>query len=231
MTILIIVLAVIVAVVLVALVALNPVLKKRADGAIEDARAALGGRPNVRLIEPKAVGHGSEPDEAGGLRGQGVLAVSDTALVFVTWAPRNTFLIERSAITGVTTSAPDARVMDKATIRDRLHQRRGSGDGLVPPARAGPLARHPGLRLGPRRRSLVRGGRGRGRRRLRSAPPASVGGADHPSRQVAGEGAAQLHGRAVDHGGAEAPLGAPQAGPAAGDVVDEGVVVVVQLVE
>jgi len=116
MTSLIIVLVVVVILVLAAMAVLNPILKKRADGAIEDARTALGGRPNVRLIEPKAVGHGSEPDEAGGLRGQGVLAVSDTALVFVTWAPRNTFLIERTAITGVTTSAPDARVMDKATI-------------------------------------------------------------------------------------------------------------------
>ena len=116
MTTLIIVLVAIVAVVLVALVALNPILKKRAARANEDARNALGGRPDVRLIEPKAVGHGSDPDEAGGLRGQGVLALSDDALVFVTWAPRKTFRIERSAITGVTTSAPDARVMDKATI-------------------------------------------------------------------------------------------------------------------
>ena len=116
MTSLIIVLVVVVILVLAAMAVLNPILKKRADGAIEDARTALGGRPNVRLIEPKAVGHGSEPDEAGGLRGQGVLAVSDTALVFVAWAPRNTFLIARTAITGVTTSAPDARVMDKATI-------------------------------------------------------------------------------------------------------------------
>jgi len=95
---------------------LNPILKKRGDTAIEDARAALGGRDQVRLIEPKAVGHGSEPDEAGGLRGQGVLAVSDTSLVFVTWAPRRSFQVERSAITGVTTSAPDARTLDKATV-------------------------------------------------------------------------------------------------------------------
>ena len=116
MTTLIIVLVAIVAVVLVALVALNPILKKRADGAIEDARNALGGRPDVRLCPPKPGAHGSDPDEAGGLGGQGVLALSDDALVFVTWAPRKTFRIERSAITGVTTSAPDARVMDKATI-------------------------------------------------------------------------------------------------------------------
>jgi len=115
-TVLIIVLVVIVVLAVIASLVLNPILKKRGDTAIEDARAALGGRDQVRLIEPKAVGHGSEPDEAGGLRGQGVLAVSDTSLVFVTWAPRRSFQVERSAITGVTTSAPDARTLDKATV-------------------------------------------------------------------------------------------------------------------
>jgi len=107
--------AVVVIVVLVALV-VNPILQKRGDTAIEDARTALGGREHVRLMEAKAVGHGSEPDEAGGLRGQGVLALSADKLAFVTWAPRKTFVLERSAITGVATSAPDARVLDKATI-------------------------------------------------------------------------------------------------------------------
>lgn len=116
MTIALIVLVVIVVIAALASLVLNPILKKRGDSAIEDARAALGGRENVTLIEPKAVGHGSEPEEAGGLRGQGVLAVSDSALAFVTWAPRKSFRLERSAITGVTTSAPDARTLDKATI-------------------------------------------------------------------------------------------------------------------
>lgn len=116
MTIVIIILVVIVVIAVLVSLVLNPILRKRGDTAIDDARAALGGRDKVTLIEPKAIGHGSEPDEAGGLRGQGVLALSDDALVFVTWAPRNTFLIERSALTGVATSAPDARVMDKATF-------------------------------------------------------------------------------------------------------------------
>ncbi len=96
--------------------ALNPILQKRGDSAIADARTALGGRDQVVLIEPKAVGHGSEPDGVGGLRGQGVLAASASSLVFVTWAPRHSFQIERAAITGVTTSAADPRVMDKATV-------------------------------------------------------------------------------------------------------------------
>jgi hypothetical protein len=116
MTTLIIVLVAVVVVAVVASLVLNPILKKRGDAAIEDARTALGGRDNVTLIEPKAIGHGSEPEEAGGLRGQGVLALSADALVFVTWAPRHTFRLDRSAITGATTSAPDARVMDKATF-------------------------------------------------------------------------------------------------------------------
>jgi hypothetical protein len=116
MTVLIIVLVVVAIVVVVGALLLNPVLRKKGDAAIEEARSALGGRDKVTLIEPKAVGHGSEPDEAGGLRGQGVLAVSDAALTFVTWAPQRTFTLQRSQITGVTTSAADARAMDKATI-------------------------------------------------------------------------------------------------------------------
>ena len=107
---------VIVVVVVIAALALNPLLLKRGDAAIAEAREELGGREAVRLIEPKAVGFGSEPDEAGGLRGQGVLAVSDEVLVFVTWAPRKTFRLERSAISSVSTSAPDARTLDRAAV-------------------------------------------------------------------------------------------------------------------
>lgn len=116
MTTLIIVLVAVLVLAVIAALVLNPILQKRGDTAIEDARTALGGRENVVLIEPKAVGHGSEPEEAGGLRGQGVLAVSERSLVFVTWAPRKTFQLDRWAITGLTTSAPDARTLDKATI-------------------------------------------------------------------------------------------------------------------
>jgi hypothetical protein len=113
---LVIVLIVVVLVLVVAALAFNPMLQKRGDAAIEEARTALGGRERVRLLEPKAVGFGSEPEEAGGLRGQGVLAAGDDALVFVTWAPRRTHRLERSSITSVTTSAPDARVLEKAAL-------------------------------------------------------------------------------------------------------------------
>ena len=158
-TLIIILVAVVVIAVLVSLV-LNPILQKRGDTAIEDARTALGGRDNVTLIEPKAVGHGSEPDEAGGLRGQGVLALSADKLAFVSWAPRKSFVLDRSAITGVTTSAPDAAGDGQGHHRARLHQRRGPGHHLVPPARAGPLARRPRLRLGPRGPADLRRRRG-----------------------------------------------------------------------
>lgn len=113
---LIIALIVVAIVVVVAALALNPLLLKRGDAAIAEAREQLGGRDAVTLIEPKAVGFGSEPDAAGGLRGQGVLAMSADALVFVTWAPKKTFRLDRSAITAVTTSAADARSMDRAAV-------------------------------------------------------------------------------------------------------------------
>lgn len=113
---LVIVLLVVLALFVVAAFALNPVLRKRGDAAVEEATKQLGGADRVRLLEPKAVGFGSEPDEAGGLQGQGALAVSDDALVFVTWAPSKTFRLDRSTIGSVTTSAPDARVDDRAAV-------------------------------------------------------------------------------------------------------------------
>lgn len=116
MNVVVIVLIVIVVVLAVAALAFNPVLQRRADAAITEAQERLGGRDRVRLLEPKAVGFGSDPEEAGGLRGQGVLAASDDTLVFVTWAPRRTHALDRSAITSVSTSAPDARVLDKAAL-------------------------------------------------------------------------------------------------------------------
>jgi len=116
MTAVIIILVVVLVLAVIAALALNPVLKKKGDVAIDEARTAVGGRDKVQVIEPKAVGLGTEPDEAGGLRGQGVLAISDEAVAFVTWAPQRTFRIERSAVSSVSTSAPDARSMDKATI-------------------------------------------------------------------------------------------------------------------
>ena len=68
------------------------------------------------MIEPKANGFGTEPPTAGGLRGMGCLALSDTDLMFVTWAPQKEFRIPRSAITSVDTSADDLAGVQKAMI-------------------------------------------------------------------------------------------------------------------
>ncbi|MCU0309932.1 MAG: hypothetical protein MUE36_03200 [Acidimicrobiales bacterium] len=113
---LVIVAIVVVVVLVIAALAFNPLLAKRGDAAIAQAREELGGRESVLLLEPKAVGFGSEPEEAGGLRGQGVLALGADAMVFVTWAPRKVFRLPRAAVTSVTTSAADPRTLEKATV-------------------------------------------------------------------------------------------------------------------
>ena len=112
---LLIVLAVIVVVVVLVGLALNPLLKKKRDAAVLTCQEALGA-DRILELEPKANGLGSEPSEAGGLQGMGCLAVSDTDLMFVTWAPRNEFRISRSAITDINTSSDDVGAAQKATI-------------------------------------------------------------------------------------------------------------------
>lgn len=106
----------IVVVAVVAALVLNPILRRRGDAAIEEAGQQLGGRDRVVLIEPKAVGFGSEPEEAGGLRGQGVLAASDEGVVFVTWAPKKVFRLERRSIVSVSSPAADPRGLEKSSV-------------------------------------------------------------------------------------------------------------------
>ena len=74
--------------------ALNPVLNKKGDAAILRCKEALGADA-ITTIEPKANGFGTEPADAGGLRGMGCLALSATDLMFVTWAPQKEFRIPR----------------------------------------------------------------------------------------------------------------------------------------
>jgi hypothetical protein len=95
--------------------ALNPLLNKKGDAAIARVKDTLGA-DRILEIEPKANGFGSEPGEAGGLRGMGCLAVTDTDLMFVTWAPQNEFRIARSAITAVATEAADLSTTQKAMV-------------------------------------------------------------------------------------------------------------------
>jgi hypothetical protein len=101
-------------------------LNKKGDAAIDRAKEMLGGEPQVKVIEPKAVGMGTEPAEAGGLLGLGCLAASADKIVFVTWQPQSEFVIERSAITGVETAADDPGSVSKTTID--VHYTRTNGE-------------------------------------------------------------------------------------------------------
>ena len=110
-----IILAVIVVVVILIALALNPLLNKKGDAAIARCKEALGADQIVE-IEPKANGFGTEPAEAGGLRGMGCLAVSESDLMFVTWAPQHEFRLKRSSITGIDTSSDDVGGTQKAMV-------------------------------------------------------------------------------------------------------------------
>jgi hypothetical protein len=129
MAVLLIVLVAIVAIVIVAGLALSPMLNKKGDAAIARARELVGGEVNVKVIEPKAVGMGTEPSDAGGLLGLGCLAASDDKIVFVTWQPQAEFVIERSAITGVETAADDPGAVSKTTID--IHYTRSDGEAAL----------------------------------------------------------------------------------------------------
>lgn len=94
--------------------ALNPVVRKGNDAAIAKCWERLG-RDRIQAIEPKAVGFATDPEDAGGLRGQGCLAVNDTELLFVTTARQREFAIPRSSITSVDCSG-DPRSPVKATL-------------------------------------------------------------------------------------------------------------------
>jgi len=110
---LIVVLVVVVLVVLAGL-ALNPLIAKKNDAAIKACKDALGADAIV-AIEPRAVGFGTEPEEAGGLRGQGCLAVSDAEIMFVTTAGNRSFRLPVASVTGVDTSG-DPRGAAKAMV-------------------------------------------------------------------------------------------------------------------
>ncbi len=124
MEIVIIVLVVIVVLGAVALLAFNPLVAKQSQRAVDTARADLGGPDKVTLLESRAVGFATEPEEAGGRRGQGCLATDGTDLLFVTTAGQKKFRIARSDIVRVDTSG-DPRANAKATIvvtyRDAEH--------------------------------------------------------------------------------------------------------------
>jgi hypothetical protein len=116
MTTALIVLIVVAVVVIIAALALNPIVRKSNDRAIQQCWSELG-RDTIRVIEPRAVGFATDPEEAGGLRGQGCLAVNDRELLFVTTAGQKAFRIDRSTITGVDTPGdPRSRVKSMVEV-------------------------------------------------------------------------------------------------------------------
>ena len=114
MDVLLIVLIVVVAIGIVVALALNPVVRKGSDAAIARCWERLD-RSRILAIEPKAVGFATDPEDAGGLRGQGCLAANDTELLFVTTGKQREFAIPRSAITSVEPSG-DPRSPVKSTL-------------------------------------------------------------------------------------------------------------------
>jgi hypothetical protein len=116
MTAILVILIVIVAIVVIAGFAFAPMLRKRTDAAVDRCKELLGGESAVNILESRANGFGTEPSDAGGLRGPGCLGLSDTTIAFVTVAPQNEFQIDRSKVTKVTTSADDLTGVQKAMV-------------------------------------------------------------------------------------------------------------------
>jgi len=99
-----------------ALLLTAPKMRKREGEAVDLAMAEAGGSAAVRLVEAKAVGFGTKPEEAGGLRGMGVLASSPETLAFVTWKPQRVFTISKAAITQVGTQTAQVAEATKGMI-------------------------------------------------------------------------------------------------------------------
>jgi hypothetical protein len=108
-----IIVVVVAVVVIVALVALNPMLRRREDEAIATVKRELGG---TELIEPRATAMGTDPEEAGGIRGMACLGMSDGELLAVPWTGSASWRIDRSSVVAVESPADDARAVPKATV-------------------------------------------------------------------------------------------------------------------
>ena len=115
MTYVLIVLIVVVVVVIVALAATNPMMRKREDAAIKAVKDEIGA-DNVSLIEPRSTAMGTDPEDAGGLRGMACLALGPTELIAASWVGTKLWRVDRSVITGVDSAADDPASVQKATI-------------------------------------------------------------------------------------------------------------------
>jgi hypothetical protein len=102
-------------VVILVLAAFNPVMRRKEDVAIKTVKDRLG--PDaIKVIEPRTTAMGTDPEEAGGLRGMSCLAVNDEELMAVTWTGLREWHIPRSSITGVDSAADDPTSVQKATV-------------------------------------------------------------------------------------------------------------------
>ncbi len=115
MTVLVIVLVVLVVLGVIALIAFNPMLKKREEAAVAVMKERFGANERL-VVDLRATAMGTEPEEAGGVRGMSVLAVNTEELLAVTWSGLNQWSVPRSAITAVDSSAADPEAVQKATI-------------------------------------------------------------------------------------------------------------------
>lgn len=114
--------------VVVAALALNPMLLKKQDESVRIVKEVLGA-DNIVVIEPRTTAMGTEPEEAGGLRGMGCLAASSSGLMFVTWAGSNRWRLPRSAITKVETEADDPTNVAKLTLH--IHHTHAGEDAVA----------------------------------------------------------------------------------------------------
>ena len=96
-----------------ALFAFSPMLNKKGDAATARVKEVLG---SYDLFENKAVAMGTEPEEAGGVRGLAVLAVNSESLLAVTWAGTKEWRVSRAAITSIETEAVDPAAVQKALV-------------------------------------------------------------------------------------------------------------------
>jgi hypothetical protein len=118
----------VIAVVVIALLAAtNPMMKKREDAAIKATKDHLG-KDRIKVIEPRTTAMGTDPEEAGGLRGMACLAVNEDELMAVTWSGLKEWRIPRSAITVVDTAADDPASVQKATITVTYTAAEGGND-------------------------------------------------------------------------------------------------------
>jgi hypothetical protein len=99
--------------VIVALAATNPMMRKREDEAIAAVKSQLG---TFELIEPRATAMGTEPEDAGGVRGMVCLGLGDAELMAVTWAGGKTWRIPRPSVLSVDSPADDPVAVPKATV-------------------------------------------------------------------------------------------------------------------